>query len=94
MIHKKWKVEAETGCWIWQGYVTSKGYGQTTTPSHGKTVMPAHRAIYIELVGEIGEGLVLHHTCENRLCVNPDHLEPITQAEHNRVHGTLYHLGH
>ena len=44
----------------------------------------AHRAIYEEMVGPIPDGLVLDHLCSVRNCVNPEHLEPVTQAENAR----------
>lgn len=67
-----------TGCWEWQGNVDSHGYGQTLYL--GRRI-GAHRFAYLLLVGEIPAGLVLDHRCRNRLCVNPDHLEPTTNRE-------------
>lgn len=44
----------------------------------------AHRVAYELIVGPIPEGLDLDHTCGNKSCVNPDHLDPVTRAEHMR----------
>ena len=66
---------AEDGdCWVWGGYRTPAGYGGLM--QHGKQLL-AHRAMYVYMVGEIPEGLVLDHLCRNRACVNPWHLEPV-----------------
>jgi hypothetical protein len=46
--------------------------------------MGAHRFAYLEFVGPIPDGLVLDHLCRNKKCVNPDHLEPVTNAENLR----------
>ena len=67
---------AESGCWEWTATVMlRKGYGQF---SYGR-LMLAHRASYEHFRGAIPEGLNLDHLCRNRKCVNPDHLEAVTQ---------------
>ena len=66
--------EPNTGCWLWIGSITSKGYG---TFWDGKTVN-AHVFSYRNLQREIPSGLQLDHLCRNRHCVNPSHLEPVT----------------
>lgn len=72
----------ETPCWIWQRVPKADGYAI----HKGANV---HRTIYREQVGEIPEGMHVHHRCENRLCVNPDHLELMTPADHLRLHSQL-----
>jgi hypothetical protein len=64
------------GCWLGDGYVNDKGYGRFGT-AKGKTVQ-AHRFAYEQTVGPIPEGAQLDHLCRNRRCVNPTHLEPVT----------------
>lgn len=75
-----------TGCWNWQGYVNPKSrYGTWSLQVGGKTkTVYSHRYAYELLVGPIPEKLVLDHLCSNRQCCNPEHLEPITQAENTR----------
>lgn len=68
-------------CWIWQGAVDSRGYGQLK--SNGKT-WRAHRFFYVELVDDIPPGYQIDHLCRNRLCVSPAHLEAVTQYENMR----------
>ncbi len=65
------------GCWEWQGAKNEAGYGVFWF----KKPTQAHIASYILHVGPIPLGLELDHTCRNRSCVNPDHLEPVTHAE-------------
>lgn len=70
------------GCWRWIGTRTPEGYGQIRV-AVGE-VAYAHRVAYELLVGPIPEGLHIDHLCRVRACVNPAHLEPVTQAENNR----------
>jgi len=65
-------------CWIWQATLTSNGYGVFT--ASGRTML-AHRLAYVWEFGAIEEGLQVDHLCCQRACVNPNHLEAVTQHE-------------
>lgn len=69
-------------CWLWQGPVNSGGYG-VFMPASNRPV-GVHRFAYEFCVGPIPAGLQLDHLCRVRLCVNPDHLEPVTGTENVR----------
>lgn len=69
-------------CWEWTGYITPKGYG-TFCLRAGVTVW-AHRLAYELTHGPFPAGLTIDHLCNNRGCVRPSHLEPVTQAENVR----------
>jgi hypothetical protein len=86
MIHQdKFIPDPNSGCWLWTASLDKFGYGQVR---HNNTVGRAHRVIYEAEKGPIAAGLVLDHTCRNPVCVNPAHLEPVTQAE-NLCRSTL-----
>lgn len=74
----------ETPCWIWTGSTIRSGYGRLMY--RGEQVL-AHRRYYEHHVGPIPEGLTIDHLCRVRACVNPDHLEPVTNAENVRRGG-------
>lgn len=74
----KFEVDDETGCWLWTAG-RSSGTGYANYWHDGKT-RSAHRFAYIETYGEPDEE-TLHHRCETRHCVNPDHLEPVSHRE-------------
>lgn len=69
-----------TGCWLWTGSADPKGYGRITVMQPRKTPVLAHRFAYTALVGEITKPF-LDHLCRVPSCVNPAHLEPVTNAE-------------
>jgi hypothetical protein len=69
--------KTENGCWEWAGSVSPYGYGQFSYPSGNR----AHRYAYEYYVGKIPKGLQLDHLCRNRKCVNPQHLEAVTNKE-------------
>lgn len=70
----------DNGCWVWQLHIRNSGYGLVRLPRPARTVQ-AHRFSYETFVGPIPEGLALDHLCRNPPCVNPEHLEPVTQQE-------------
>jgi hypothetical protein len=80
-------------CWPWTGHLFHDGYGRFDYGGRAdKTAARAHRISYAWLKGEIPDGLIVDHlchthdsdcpggkTCPHRRCVNPDHLEAVTQ---------------
>lgn len=71
-------VEKTGTCWLWRGSVHAKnGYGYFTFRSRN---MLAHRFSFEAHVGPIPDGKVLDHTCRIRNCVNPAHLDLVTQS--------------
>ena len=74
----------ETNCWFWGGYRNVDGYGRFTIADGrlgGKQVQ-AHRFSYETSVGPIPLGYQVHHKCNNRPCVNPNHLEALSVPDH------------
>lgn len=72
------QIEKTSNCWIWKGSTNGDGYGQTCWK--GKT-LGAYRLMYELSKGKMPRDKCLDHLCRNRLCVNPDHLEPVTNKE-------------
>jgi hypothetical protein len=72
-------VTKSEGCWLWTG-ATTRGYGYLRGNMTTKNIY-AHRLSYELHIGTIPDGLVLDHLCRNTLCVNPEHLEPVTNKE-------------
>lgn len=71
----------DSGCWIFTGATTSKGYGSI---GRAGRVVSTHRFAYELLVGPISAGMQLDHLCRVRACCNPAHLEPVTAGENVR----------
>jgi hypothetical protein len=83
------RVDKTPTCWLWTGGTGSAGYGLARDPrggrgpDGGRPKISAHRIAYELVVGPIPDGLTLDHLCRVPPCVNPAHLEPVTQFVNN-----------
>lgn len=74
------RVVTGPGCWEWQGAVSHHGYGRFAPRANGAaTRIYAHRFSLLLAGVQVPDGMVVDHLCRNRRCVNPDHLEVVTQ---------------
>jgi len=74
------RIEPEpiSGCWLWSAGLGSGGYGSLYVDRRN---VRAHRYVYEFFRGAIPPGLVIDHLCRVRSCVNPAHLEVVTDRE-------------
>lgn len=63
-------------CWEWKGAKNATGYGRC----HGTG---AHRVAYELANGEIPDGMLIRHKCDNPMCCNPKHLVPGTHRQNS-----------
>lgn len=75
LIHSKSK-KLDNGCWEWMGIVGNSGYGKTCKNGRG-----AHRISYEAFKGSIPDAMQVMHICDNKKCVNPEHLKIATCKE-------------
>lgn len=73
-----YRVNSSTECWEWKGLKGSSGYGHFKV--FGKFV-GCHRYSYELHNGYIPEGMEVIHSCDNRICINPDHLSVGTHSQ-------------
>lgn len=89
---------APNGCWEWQAFRMPLGYGQFGHRNKGRhSMFYAHRISYSWFRGPIDDALTIDHLCRNTCCVNPEHLEPVSNAENIRrafLHVTHCKWGH
>jgi DNA-binding XRE family transcriptional regulator len=65
------RLAIQDGCWLWTGALDERGRGRVWR--NGK-IMIHHRAVWEILIGEIPQGALLCHHCDNPQCANPSHL--------------------
>jgi hypothetical protein len=71
-------VDKSGDCWLWTGALDRNGYGKVM---YAGSLRKSHRLAYELLVGPIPPDRVIDHVCRVRRCVNPGHLEPVTQRD-------------
>ena len=76
--------KTKDGCWLWQGTKKADGCGVIVFQIKGvRYQMLAHRVAYAAWEGNVRQHLMIRHECNNRECVNPEHLSLGTAMDNN-----------
>lgn len=73
--------EPMSGCWLWEKHLHRLGYGRMRVGGRNGKIKQAHVVAYELFVGPVPFGYELDHVCKLRCCVNPEHLEPVTEEK-------------
>lgn len=73
------QLDLRRGCWLWIGALNKHNYGQFHDSTRNQPNIHAFRWAYEYFKGPLPEGYEPDHLCRIRPCVNPDHLEGVTQ---------------
>lgn len=90
------RMVVDNGCWLWTAGAFPSGYGEINVeiPGGKSYQSGVHRIAYQEFVGPIPDGLNVCHSCDVKLCFNPEHLFLGTDTDNMRdaaVKGRLLH---
>jgi hypothetical protein len=75
------RVDKTPTCWLWQGAPMPNGYGKFFL---GGKIKAVHRLSWEAENGPVPEGMVIDHKCHQKLCVNPDHLQAVTNSQNGQ----------
>lgn len=78
---------AEGNCWEWLGMFNKE---RPCYQFNGKNKPKLLNELYIKYIGEIKKGYLLDRKCQNSKCVNPEHLEQVTQSQYMKARITKY----
>lgn len=76
LIRLKARIDPDNACWHWQGQVSNSGHGRLMiADDQGRRLVSAEFGSFIAHHHHLPDGARVRQTCNNRLCVNPDHLQ-------------------
>lgn len=90
-IYQKWDDDYCLMHGAYRNVADVGGYTQIHVrgPEYVNHIMLAHRLMYMLTIGEIPDGMILHHTCGNKECCRTEHLVPMPQGQHRTMHAKM-----